>query len=221
VTLLVNGTTKRQEPIVMKNPMNSSTLKSIRELYHLWKPVYPYLAKFILEHYDRQDGTILEIGPFCGTLFALNEMQIGDSLFIAAFPPEMADFYREETRNQKAEARIRVIGADSSLAGFEENSVDLAIFRGAFFFPSLFQVNLPQVYRILKPGGVALVGGGFGKSTPDSVMKAIGKRSRDLNLRIGKVEIEKEALSVEIRALSGSGRTEIVSEGGIWVLMNK
>jgi hypothetical protein len=207
----------------MENLMNSSTLtlKLICEIYHLWKPVYPYLAEFILEHYNRRDGTLLEIGPFCGTLFALNEMQIGDSLSIATFPPEMVDFYREETRKRMAEARIRVIDADSSLAGFEEESVDLAIFRGAFFFPSLFQVNLQRIHAILKPGGVALVGGGFGRLTPDSVIKTIGERSRDLNLRIGKVEIKKEALSVEIRPLSGSGRIEVISEGGIWVVMNK
>ena len=201
--------------------MNPSTLRRIYEIYHLWNPVYPYLAHHILEYYDRQDGNILEIGPFCGVIFALNEMNIGTSLSIATFPSEMADFFREETKNRSAAGRIRVIDTDSSLTGLEENDIDLAIFRGAFFFPSLFQVSLSRIYRILRPGGVAFVGGGFGKFTPDFVIEDIGKRSRDLNLQIGKVEVKKEELWQEVQTLSGTKKVDLISKGGLWVLMKK
>jgi len=201
--------------------MNPSTLKRIQEIYRLWKPVYPYLAHHILEYYDRQDGNILEIGPFCGVLFALDEMKIGASFSIATFPSEMVDFFREETKNRSVQEKIRVIETDSSLNGFEENDIDLAIFRGAFFFPSLFQVNLARICHILRPGGVAFVGGGFGKFTPDFIIRDIGERSRDLNLQIGKAEIRKEELWQEVQAISGKGRVELISEGGLWVLMKK
>ena len=201
--------------------MNSVTLQRIQEIYHLWKPVYPYLAQHVLQYYARQDGDILEIGPFCGLLFVLSEMKIGTSLSIATFPPEMVEFFRKETKNRRAEGNIGVIEIDSSLTGFEENSIDLAIFRGAFFFPSLFKVEVSRIYNILRPGGVAFVGGGFGKFTPDFIIEEIGKRSRDLNLQIGKVEIRKEEIWHEVETLSRKEKIELLSEGGIWLVMKK
>ena len=35
---------------------------------------------------------------------------------------------------------ISVAETDQSLAGIKENSIDLVIFRGALFFPSLFRL---------------------------------------------------------------------------------
>jgi hypothetical protein len=102
-----------------------------------------------------------------------------------------------------------------------ENSADLLIFRGAFFFPSLFQVHWPAIHRVLKPNGVALVGGGFGKFTPGEVITKIGKKSRDLNLQLGKVDRTAEDLKEEIEGISVEATFEILTEGGLWVLMRK
>jgi hypothetical protein len=103
----------------------------------------------------------------------------------------------------------------------DENSADLAIFRGAFFFPSLFQVNWAAIHRVLKPNGIALVGGGFGKFTPREVISKIGKKSRDLNFQMGKVDRTPGDLKEEIKGISVRATFEILSEGGLWVLMRK
>ena len=202
-------------------PMAPINLNPIQEIYHLWEPVYPYLSQQILELYHRQDGNILEIGPFSGAIFDLQKRNIGRSFFIAAFPSGMGNFFREETRKQRLEGKIRVIETDPALTGIEENSIDLAIFRGAFFFPSLFKVNFPAIDRVLKTDGVGFIGGGFGKFTPDRVMKDIGKRSRELNFQIGKIEIDEERLRHEIQSEGMKGKMEVISEGGLWVLMRK
>jgi hypothetical protein len=201
--------------------MDSINLNPIQEIYRLWEPVYPYLNQQILELYDRKDGTILEIGPFSGAIFDLQKKNIGDSFLIAAFPPEMGNFLNEETHKQKLEGTIKVIETDPALTGIEEKSIDLAIFRGAFFFPSLFKVNFTAIDRVLKTNGVAFIGGGFGKFTPDRVMKDIGKRSRDLNLQIGKIEIDEDRLQQDIQTEAMKGKIEVISEGGLWVLMRK
>jgi len=85
----------------------------------------------------------------------------------------------------------------------------------------LFEVNFPGIYRVLRTEGIAFIGGGFGKFTPDSVIKDIGKKSRDLNLQIGKVEIEEDELRRDIQKSNVEGRIEVISEGGLWVLMKK
>ena len=201
--------------------MSFVNLDLIKEIDSLWEPVYPYLAQQIHELYGRQDGNVLEIGPFCGLILTLQRKKIGRSFSIATFPPGMGNFFDQEAKKRKLQDKIKIIETDSSLTGIEENKIDLAIFRGAFFFPSLFKVSLSAIYRILTPNGIAFVGGGFGKYTPDAVIKDIAKRSRDLNLRIGKIEVNEDQLSQMIKEGNLKGKAEILSEGGLWVLMRK
>jgi hypothetical protein len=201
--------------------MSSINLDLIKEINILWEPVYPYLAQQIHELYGRREGNILEIGPFCGMIFTLRKMKIGRSLLIATFPPGMGNFFQQEAKKRKLEEKVKIIETDSSLTGMKENNIDLAIFRGAFFFPSLFKVSLSAIYSVLRPKGIAFVGGGFGKYTPDAVIKDIAKRSRDLNLQIGKIEVNEDQLRQMIKESNLEGKAEIISEGGLWALMRK
>lgn len=201
--------------------MTSVHLDLIKEIDRLWDPVYPYLAKQIHELYGRKDGNILEIGPFCGTIFALHEQNIGSSFLIATFPQGMGSFFCQEVMKMGLEKKINVIETETSLSCVKENTVDLAIFRGALFFPSLFQVNLSAVHRILRTNGVAFIGGGFGKFTPRNLIKDIGAQSRDLNLRIGKIEVRLDKIWQNIKASKLKGKIAVISEGGLWVVIKK
>ena len=212
------GNLEDNQSLISMEPIN---LNPVKEIYHLWEPVYPYLGQQIHEFYNRQDGNILEIGPFSGVIFNLQKRNIGSSFLIASFPPGMGNFFQEEATKQKVEDKIRVIETDTALTGIEENSIDLAIFRGAFFFPSLFKVNFSAIYRVLKTNGVGFIGGGFGKFTPDSMIKDIGKRSRELNLQMGKIEISEDRLQQVIQIEGMEGEIKIITERGLWVLMKK
>ena len=201
--------------------MSPVDLNLIQDINTLWDPVYPYLAQQILEIYGRQDGNILEIGPFCGAIFALQKKNIGNSFLIATFPPGMGSFFRDEIKKRRPQDKIEVIETDPSLTKIEGNRFDLAVFRGALFFPSLFEVDFSAIYRILRADGIAFIGGGFGKFTPDTVIRNIGKRSRELNLQIGKIELSEDRLKQDIQASNVKGKTKIISEGGLWVVMKK
>jgi len=201
--------------------MNSVRLDLIQEIDQLWDPIYPYLARQISELYGRRDGDIVEIGPFCGVIFSLLKEKIGHSFRIAAFPEGMGRFFRQEAEKRNLVEKIEIIETDPSLFGLDENHCDLAIFRGAFFFPSLFQVDFSALYRILRRGGIALLGGGFGKFTSASTIENIKRRSRDLNLAIGKIEIDEDQFRQDLRTRNLKGKFEFLSEGGLWVLMRK
>ncbi len=196
-------------------------LNLLKEIYLLWKPVYPYLAKQIDELYGREGGHIVEIGPFCGLIFVLYKMNIGNSFSAATFPPGMKKILEQEAEEQQLAERIKIFETDSSLTNIEDHQIDLVIFRGAFFFPSLFKVDFPAICRVLRNKGMAFIGGGFGKYTPNLVIQKIGKKSRELNLKIGKVEVGKDQLRKEIQESKLSGEFEFISEGGLWVLMRK
>jgi hypothetical protein len=195
--------------------------RDIEELNLLWKPIRPYLTTLVEELYGRQDGHVVEIGPFSGLLFDLVRKKIGHRFLIAAFPSEVIPAFQSEAREEGMEGRVRIIESDPSLIGVADESVDLAIFRGALFFPALFQVDLKAIYRTLKTGGVALVGGGYGKHTPPEVIAPIGKRSEQLNAAVGRVRITVESVRDELRSSNLEGSCRIVTEGGLWVVMRK
>jgi hypothetical protein len=201
--------------------MPPAYLELIQEIDRLWEPVYPYLARHIDERYGRRDGDIMEIGPFCGVIFTLLNQGIGSSFSMATFPPGMADFFYQEARRRGVEDKIEINETDSSLTGAAENRVDLAIFRGAFFFPSLFHINFYKIHQVLRPGGMALLGGGFGKFTPSAIIRDIGKRSRELNLLIGKIEVSEDQLRQTLESSHVKGSFEILSEGGLWVVIRR
>lgn len=201
--------------------MNSNNLSLIEEINRLWDPVYPFLAQHIQELYGRQDGNVLEIGPFSGVIFSLQERNVGTSFSIAAFPAPLAVYFKWEAHKRGRADNLAVIESDPFLSGIEDNTIDLAVFRGAFFFPFLGEVNFSQIHRVLKPGGVALVGGGFGKHTPEAVIADIGEKSRDLNLQLGKIHISEQGLRQSLQEIKLAARTELITEGGLWVTMKK
>ena len=193
----------------------------IKELNLLWEPVRPFLVRQIEELYGRRDGHILEIGPFAGLIFALAQKNVGQSFSIAAFPQAAIPLYRQEARKHGLEDRVRIIESDSSLTNIVDESIDLAIFRGALFFPVLFQVDFGAIYRTLRTAGIAFVGGGFGKYTPAEVISQIGKRSEQLNAAMGRVRVTVESVRDQLRSSHLEGNCEIITEGGLWVVMRK
>jgi SAM-dependent methyltransferase len=60
-------------------------------------------------------------------------------------------------------------------------SFDLVIYRGAFFF--LTPEIIKETYRVLKPTGRALLGGGYGPLTPSEEIAKIAEESKRLNKR--------------------------------------
>ena len=199
--------------------METGTL--IEELNLLWEPIRPYLVRQIEELYRRRDGHILEVGPFSGIVFELARRNIGQSFSVAAFPQAAIQLYRSEAQKHGLKDRVRIIESDSSLSNVGEGGVDLAVFRGALFFPSLFQVDFSAIYRTLRTKGVAFVGGGFGKYTPPEVISQIDKRSEKLNAAMGRVRITVESVRDQLRAITLEETCEITTEGGLWVVMRK
>jgi hypothetical protein len=203
------------------NKISDTRLGMIEEINRMWEPVYPHLARHAQEEYGRNDGVVLEIGPFCGVIFSLIAQGVGSHFTVGAFPPGIASFYRGWVFEKGCANTVDILETDQSLVGIEDSSADLIVFRGALFFPSLFQVDYNAIERIMKPGSAAMIGGGFGKFTPPDVILPIAERSKDLNLKIGKVEMTEDLVRKEIDASKIKTAYRIVRDGGFWVILNK
>jgi hypothetical protein len=193
----------------------------IEELNLLWEPIRPYLVKQIAELYGRRHGAILEIGPFSGLIFGLAQRGVGQSFLMAAFPEAAIPTYQQEARKCGLENTIKIVKSDSSLIGIPDDSVDLAVFRGALFFPSLFQVDFRAIYRTLRAAGIGFVGGGFGKYTPAEIIQQVRERSERLNAAMGRVRITVETVRKQLRLSHLEKTCDITTEGGLWVVMKK
>jgi hypothetical protein len=205
----------------LSHGLTDSAMRDIKEIYRLWQPVYPFLADHFQDLYGRTDGTVVEMGPFCGTLFTLCQRGLGDTFKMALFPQGLEAFFQAESRRLDIAGNVEILGSDPSLAGIETDSTDLMVFRGALFFPSLFAVDFAAILRVLKPGGLAFIGGGFGRFTPESVIAPIAARSRELNLRLGKTEVKPVDLEGPIDRGAVPGEVILVREGGLWVTVRK
>jgi len=98
-------------------------------------------------------------------------------------------------------------------------SFDLAIFRGAFFF--LTHQMISETYRILKPAGRALLGGGYGPLTPHWEIEKIAEESKRLNYQLGKKWISREELEEMVREAEMERNSEILEDGGLWLIIKK
>lgn len=186
------------------------------EINALWNPVYPFLADHLLAASGLGGGEMLDLGPFAGGI-ALAVLEAAPG-FRATVLDEGEGVLRW-VRSRAAQAGLgdRVVTRQGTLAPLAapDATWDLVTVRGAFFFltPSL----LREIHRVLRPGGFAWVGGGYGPSTPAEVIAPIAERSKFLNEAVGKRRVstgEVEALVAEA-GLTESAR--VATEGGLWV----
>ncbi len=146
---------------------------------------------------------------------------IGSSFHMAVFPGEITGPLKEEARGFGLVGKVNIAESDEKLIGVPTETFDLAVFRGAFFFPSFFRPDLQAIYRSLKAGGMALVGGGFGRHTPKDVIKGIEKRSKDLNQALGRVRMTERDLWSILEAAELKEKATMITEGGSWVVLRK
>lgn len=195
----------------------------IRDVNELFEPFYPFVADEILEAYGREEGEALEIGPYGpGISIALARRVPGLRFVVVDDDPQVLDYFREKVAASGLEGRIRVQAGDKYRLPFPEGRFDLTYFRGALFFWEEEPRILREMARVLRPGGVALAGGGFGRGAPDALIERYLQQSHDLNRRLGKrvlAEQELETLLTQaglVRQVVGVSRTH-----GLWVTLRK
>jgi len=80
---------------------------------------------------------------------------------------------------------------------------------------------LREIYRVLKEDGLAFVGGGYGKDTPQALIDEIAEESRDLNDRLGRKRVTEEEVKTMVNKAGLTSHAEIEKNGGLWLLIYK
>lgn len=186
----------------------------ISRINTLWQPIYPYLAKWIGRWCSHKSGWILELGPFSGGIGAALGEMYNDLRVLCLMPQERVVYHLKE---QFVSQLDYVVGSLETLP--VRPYFDLIISRGAFFF--LTQETIKDIYRVLKPGAYALLGGGYGPHTPAIKIKNIAEESKELNYRLGKKWISREGLVEMVGEVGLEACSQIIEDGGLWLLLKK
>lgn len=197
-------------------------LADIIDVNELFAEMYPYVATQVLEAYRLDAGDVLEIGPFAGGVsieLARRCEQVrvwmGDDF------PGLIPYFQRKVDDAALAERINIQALNKLQLAFPDGRFDLVVFRGGLFFWEDTRRIIEEAYRVLKSGGLAMVGGGFGASTPDSIIESISARSRELNRKLGKRVLNEDALWRVLRDARLDKCSTLERRHGLWVTMRK
>jgi SAM-dependent methyltransferase len=160
-------------------------------------PVYAPLADQIVEDYGLADreGVGIDLGSGPGTLI-VELCRRTDMHWINADinPHFFSYFYRLATANGVGH-RVSAVRADACDLPFHDAYADVIVSRGSYHFWGRTRDGFSEVYRVLKPGGVAYIGRGFPRGLPVAV-------AREVRSRQGKrISYDVQAAAEELRAI--------------------
>lgn len=140
---------------------------------------YPCVARDVMEMCRPREGVWLDLGCGSGPVaFALAELS--DSLLVLADPNREA-LSEAVHRSEELGLRRRTVGVAGRAEELPlaDGSVDLVVSRGSIFFWRDRPAGVREVYRVLRPGGRAMLGGGLGSRYPAWARREFIKRRRE------------------------------------------
>ncbi len=157
---------------------------------------YPYNVKDILKYCEPEKGFWVDLGAGKGQLtIPLVEATDNPVIMVDPNADSLAQGLELAREKRLAHRLSAVVGVAEKLP-FPDNSVDLLVSRGSIFFWSDQAKGLQEVYRVLRPGGKAMIGGGAGSGYPK---EAVDELIRIRKERLHGDDAEKWQHFVEVR----------------------
>lgn len=191
----------------------------------LFKNIYPYLALQIKQDYGISEGVCVDAGAGPGYLSIELAKITNLQVYALDIDPEAIEIARKNIAAAGLAERIKPVLANVEKMPFPDNFADLVVSRGSFIFWKNKVQAFKEVKRILKPGGVAFIGGGMGNLLPQEERARIQEiMERD---KIGppkNLEVSFEEMAGILRqALVGDYKitTDAGCACGLWVEFKK
>ncbi|MCD8128305.1 MAG: class I SAM-dependent methyltransferase [Oscillospiraceae bacterium] len=143
----------------------------------LFAPLYPPLARLILERTGVHSGRLLDVGCGAGHLgFAVLEAGDFSAADFVDIDPQATDIARQRTAARGLADRVTVQTADVQALPFADGSFDLIVSRSSLQFWADQTRAFSELTRVLRPDGRAYVGGGAGSSQAAAQIQAAKAR---------------------------------------------
>jgi ubiquinone/menaquinone biosynthesis C-methylase UbiE len=143
--------------------MKKSAEGFARVAREVFAPIYPVIAEQALAWSSIRDGIALDLGSGPGLLsVALAEKS---NLTVVALDADPAMSRIARTTADGSAGRVIPVTGDVHCMPIRDNTISLVVSRGSIYFWENCPRAFLEIERILRPGGVAYVGGSFG--TPE------------------------------------------------------
>jgi len=127
-------------------------------------PVYPVIAHQILKRADIDTGWCLDVGSGPGHL-ALSLATLSDLMVFAMDNSRtMCRVTEANVRKYRLESRVKPVFGNATRIPFDDASMHLIVSRESFFFWENLSGGFSEIMRVLRPGGMACIGNGFGNA---------------------------------------------------------
>ena len=93
-------------------------------------------------------------------------------------------YTRELAAQAGVEHRINTLEADAHNLPLDDETADIVVSRGSFHIWKDKPKAFSEIYRVLKPGGVAYIGRGFSENLPADVARQIREQQKQRRRRI-------------------------------------
>lgn len=131
---------------------------------HPFAVMYPLLARQFVEDYGIRGGRCLDIGTGGGPLLIeLGKITELDLVGLDIDPEALALAADNARCHGLDEARLQWHQGDVHALPLPDNFADLVVSRGSIPFWDEYVVAFREIYRVLRPGGLAVIGGGFSR----------------------------------------------------------
>ena len=140
---------------------------------------YTCVARDVVETCTPREGIWVDLGCGDGPLaFALAELSGSVLVLVDPNREALARALSKAAKLDLSRRTVAVRGQAESLP-LADASVDLVVSRGSIFFWEDRSAGVREVYRVLRPGGKAMLGGGLGKTYPAWARQEFIRRRRE------------------------------------------
>jgi len=190
---------------------------------------YQNICQQLIDDYKITKGTAVDIGCGPGQM-AVKLAQMTDLTVIGLdIEPEAVEAGRRRAKEAGLGDRAQFICADAHSLPFADNSTDLVMSKGTIPFLRDQVLAVKEIYRVLRPGGVAFIGGGFGRytSTKDENQIRGGRREAWYGVDPASPQASKSAFPFPVLSYdtlmtrAGIGSYKVIREGGNWIEIRK
>ena len=195
-----------------------------------FEAVYRNVVRQVIEDYGITRGKALDIGCGPGQMtLALARMTDLDVTGLD-IEPEAVEIGRRHAEEAGLQSRLHFVSADAHSLPFSEDTFNLIVSRGTLPFLRDQVLAVSEVYRVLKPGGVAFLGGGMGRLTPEEEAEKLYPSGvtpqKALDWGPGQTR-EDSIFPFPVRSFdalmteAGISTYRVIEEGGRWVEIRK
>lgn len=131
--------------------------------------MYELIARQILNDYGITRGVCLDIGAGFGYLGIQLARQSNLTVCLVDIDCSVLEFARVNAERAGLIRRVKICEADVTELPFSEGVADLVVSYGSIWFWHDQLNGVKEIYRVMKPGGLALVGDGVGRNLPGDV----------------------------------------------------